>query len=113
MPFIITTTRTSPPIDLTDPDYVSVSRHAVATLDEARGQVEEIVDQITGEAVASEIPKTGGVVTLSGGTVIEITPTLWVDLIADYADGSGITRDMTAAEWQAAIIAAHNAQESS
>lgn len=75
-PFIITVMHTTPPVDLTDPDYVSISRRAVATLDgrEVYNALYEtpLRDKLGVSEMIAALPDSGGTIHEGDGTVIEV-----------------------------------------
>jgi 16S rRNA G527 N7-methylase RsmG len=89
MPYIITTTTASArSIDSQrDVGYI-VTRRAVATLEKAREAVASSVRANNPYAFAkivaakNAVTESGGTITLPDGTVIEVAPTTWHDILA-------------------------------
>ena len=90
MPYIITTTADDPHVGTPAMERVTVTRIAVATLDEARDVVTGIVEerepfshkvQETAGSNLSAMRESGGTVgPLPDGTVIEVRRVNWIDL---------------------------------
>ena len=90
MPYIITTTADDPHVGTPAMERVTVTRTAVATLDEARDVVTGIVEerepfshkvQETAGSNLSAMRESGGTVgPLPDGTVIEVRAVAWQDL---------------------------------
>jgi hypothetical protein len=132
MPYIVTTKRKcdscwdgrpkwagtmpAPPCGACGGSGESVSRRAVATLEEAQDHIYSVCaeGETDDEIIADEIdrmPEQGGTITLPDGTVIEVEQTMWADLIAEAAGASGVTEGMDAAETQQRILDAYNARQ--
>ena len=114
MPYIITTTYQRRPGPLgTD----LLSRHAVATLDEAREYAWETVKQISGPSTATvanraaceSITERGGTIgPLPDGTMIEVKPVSW-PWIVGVAEDKGLDTELLYDEGgDLAILAALN-----
>jgi hypothetical protein len=91
MPYIVTTKRPEDgeflnPVNGQSQPYgptESLSRRAVATLEEARAVVKTTCGtDLMAPLEASLLPGSGGAVTLPDGTVIEVEPILWESLAA-------------------------------
>jgi hypothetical protein len=98
-PYIVTTRR---------PEGYAVSRRAVATLEEAREVVWEVLP--AGSAWAGRA-FTGGTVTLPDGTVIEVERTTW-NALADALNGPQFVWPASTEAAQRAQIDAFNARQS-
>jgi hypothetical protein len=105
-PYIVTTKRRSP-ADTIERDrnpYDVLSRVAVATLEKARDVAhEQMTDLRTashgkgGEWIdyfheVTDMPESGITITLPDGTVIEVEPTTWRDLLPDRLTGESLAR---------------------
>ena len=120
MPYIITTTADDPHVGTPAMERVTVTRTAVATLDEARDVVTGIVEerepfshkvQETAGSNLSAMRESGGTIgPLPDGTVIEVRPASWHELIA--ANGGLCGHPITACDDEslAEVIAAFNAR---
>lgn len=82
MPYVITTKVAHRGHDAREPD-LSVTRRAVATLDETRGACAAYIAEHKREPhrpwraclkLARDLPESGGTITLPDGTVIEVAP---------------------------------------
>jgi hypothetical protein len=110
MPYIVTTRRPDRSYDheVLGEDRGGVSRHAVATLEEAQDHIYSVCaeGETDDEIIADEIdrmPEQGGTITLPDGTVIEVEQTRWIDLI----HASTATTDSS----DQAILDAYNARQ--
>jgi hypothetical protein len=120
MPYIVTTKRDDGPKLGWIVGVPSCSRRAVATLEEAVSEVKRAVKVIateTGRVAATTeqamaivaLPESGGTVgPLPDGTVIEVEPKLWRDLV-DEAYGPNLRNFLHLSEDE--ILAAFNTQQ--
>ena len=118
MPFIVTTRRTTPPIDLTDPDHVTVTRRAVAALegeDGARDVLQPIVRAVAHPVVRGDlvriVERWDGAdalfLRLPHGVEVEVEARQWYQLAEDV--GWDFHRD--AHRDEAELLAAYNAEQ--
>lgn len=93
-----------------------LSRVAVGSLEEAKAWLRR--NSPNGEPGAwkpfydasDAILEPGGPVDLPDGTRVTVQTTMWADLLVEFAVKAGVTKGMTQAEWQNAVLAAWNAE---
>lgn len=122
MPYVITTTSPDPCVAYSTPRRPVVSRHAVATLEDARIEAARVIPEhasvdvrehpITwrhAHTLAATLPESGGTVgPLPDGTTIEVTWTTW-DRLRDELRHAMQPLSYDSGHAAEAIIAAYNA----